>query len=131
MKESSREDGSAPEPTGPYAVRMDLRIGVTQSPRELAIELSDDTDRAELRSKIDAALSGAVDVLWLVDKKERDVAAAFAFAGVRLDLGANAACGGDADVATSDAAVRVLVIEAREDRQILAAMRRVLGDPGR
>lgn len=74
MKESSREDGSAPEPTGPYAVRMDLRIGVTQSPRELAIELSDDTDRAELRSKIDAALSGAVDVLWLVDKKERDVA---------------------------------------------------------
>lgn len=65
---------SAPEPPGPYAVAMDLRIGVTQSPRELAIELSDDTDRAELRSKIDAALSGAVDVLWLVDKKQRDVA---------------------------------------------------------
>jgi len=53
---------------------MEVRIGVTQSPRELSVELSDDTDRAELRSKIDAALSGAVDVLWLVDKKERDIA---------------------------------------------------------
>ncbi len=53
---------------------MEVRIGVTQSPRELSVEVSDDTDRAELRSKIDAALSGAVDVLWLIDKKERDVA---------------------------------------------------------
>ncbi len=60
-----------------------------------------------------------------------DVAAAFAFAGVRLDIAANAACGGDADVAIPGDAVRVLVIEAREDRQILAAMRRVLGDPAR
>jgi acetate kinase len=58
-----------------------------------------------------------------------DVAAAFAFAGVHLDAAANAACDGDADVATPDAAVRILVIEAREDLQILAAMRRVLGDP--
>ena len=53
---------------------MEVRIGVTQSPRELSIDLSDDTDRDDLRSKIDAALSGAVDVLWLVDKKQRDVA---------------------------------------------------------
>ncbi len=52
---------------------MDLRIGVTQSPRELSIELADDTDRAELHKKIDAALSGAVDVLWVTDKKQRDV----------------------------------------------------------
>lgn len=58
----------------PYAVAMDIRIGVTQSPREIAIELSDDTDRADLKAKIDAALSGAVDVLWLTDKKMRDVA---------------------------------------------------------
>ena len=53
---------------------MDLRIGVTQSPRELSIELADTTDRAELHTKIDAALSGAVDVLWLTDKKDRDIA---------------------------------------------------------
>ena len=57
---------------------MDLRIGVTQSPRELSIEMADDVDRAELRTKIDAALTGAVDVLWLTDKKEREVAVAAA-----------------------------------------------------
>jgi hypothetical protein len=53
---------------------MDLRIGVTQSPRELSLELADSTDRAELTSKIEAALNGAVDVLWLTDKKDRQVA---------------------------------------------------------
>ncbi len=57
---------------------MDLRIGVTQSPRELSIELADDVDRAVLRAKIDAALTGAVDVLWLTDKKDREVAVAAA-----------------------------------------------------
>ena len=53
---------------------MDLRIGVTQSPRELSLELADSIDRAELTSKIEAALTGAVDVLWLTDKKDRQVA---------------------------------------------------------
>ena len=52
---------------------MDLRIGVTQSPREIALELADDVDRAELKSRIEAALSGAVDVLWISDKKQREV----------------------------------------------------------
>jgi hypothetical protein len=57
----------------PTLADMDLRIGVTHSPRELTIELADDTDRDELRSKIDAALTGAVDVFWVTDKKQRDV----------------------------------------------------------
>ena len=48
---------------------MDLRIGVTQSPRELNIELADDVDRADLHARIEAALTGAVDVLWLTDKR--------------------------------------------------------------
>ena len=52
---------------------MDVRIGVTQTPREISLELADDLDRAEVKSKIDAALTGAVDVLWLTDKKGRDV----------------------------------------------------------
>jgi hypothetical protein len=52
---------------------MDLRIGVTQSPREISVELADDTDRDELRKKIDAAITGAIDVLWVTDKKQRDV----------------------------------------------------------
>jgi hypothetical protein len=57
---------------------MDLRIGVTQSPRELSIDLADDTDRDELKAKIEAALTGAVDVLWLTDKKDRQIAVAAA-----------------------------------------------------
>ena len=52
---------------------VDVRIGVTQAPRELTIELADDLDREALKTKIEAALSGAVDVLWLTDKRNRDV----------------------------------------------------------
>ena len=53
---------------------MDVRIGVTQAPREISVELAADADRTELRDRIDAALSGAVEVLWLTDKKGRCVA---------------------------------------------------------
>jgi hypothetical protein len=57
---------------------VDVRIGVTQTARDIAIELADDIDREELKAKIDAALTGVVDVLWLTDKKGRDVALAAA-----------------------------------------------------
>ena len=52
---------------------MDVRIGVTQAPRELTIELADDEDREALKSRIEAALSGTVDVLWITDKRKRDI----------------------------------------------------------
>ena len=52
---------------------MDVRIGVTQAPREINLEVADDTDQAALRAKVEAALSGAVDVLWLTDKRGREV----------------------------------------------------------
>ena len=57
---------------------VDVRIGVTQAPREISIELADDVDRAAVKTKVEAALSGAVDVLWLTDKKGRDVGVASA-----------------------------------------------------
>jgi len=57
---------------------VDVRIGVTQSPRDISLELADDLDRAALKAQIDAALTGAVDVLWLTDKKGRDIAVAAA-----------------------------------------------------
>ena len=44
--------GAPPSGTRPGSLRcraMDIRIGVTQSPREIAIELADDIDRAELQ----------------------------------------------------------------------------------
>ncbi|MEY4176278.1 MAG: hypothetical protein RI900_3443 [Actinomycetota bacterium] len=55
---------------------MDVRIGVSQTARDIAVELPDDTDRDAVKAKIEAALTGAVDVLWLTDKKGRDVAIA-------------------------------------------------------
>ena len=53
---------------------MDVRIGVTQAPREINVELAEDADRDELKSRIEAALAGATDVLWIVDKRGKDVA---------------------------------------------------------
>ena len=53
---------------------VDVRIGVTQAPREINIELADDADRDDLKSRIEAALAGATDVLWITDKRGKDVA---------------------------------------------------------
>ena len=53
---------------------MDVRIGVTQAPRELNLELADDTDRDALKAEIDAAINGNVQVLWLTDRRGRQVA---------------------------------------------------------
>ena len=47
---------------------------MTQAPREINVELADDADRDELKSRIEAALAGATDVLWIVDKRGKDVA---------------------------------------------------------
>jgi len=51
---------------------VDVRIGVTQAARELSIEV-EDHDRDDLKARIEAALSGAADVLWVTDKRGRDV----------------------------------------------------------
>ena len=50
------------------------------------------------------------------------------FLGVRLDPAANAAAAGDADVAAPEAAVRVLVVAAREDIEMAHQVRKVLGN---
>lgn len=54
---------------------MDIRIGVTQAPREISLELDDDEKvRQQVKSAIDDALAGKSTTLWLVDKKGRDIA---------------------------------------------------------
>ena len=52
---------------------MDVRIGVTQHPRELDLELADDVDRDELARTIEDALADDDKVLWLTDRKGRRV----------------------------------------------------------
>ena len=53
---------------------MDVRIGVTYSPKELDLELADDTDAESVRGQVEAALgAGEQGVLWLTDRRGRQV----------------------------------------------------------
>ena len=52
---------------------VDVRIGVTFSPREIELELADDTDGDALRSQVEGAIASGQGVLWLTDRKGRQV----------------------------------------------------------
>ena len=52
---------------------MDVRIGVTYSPREIELQMADDADRGELKGKVEAVLGSGEGVLWLQDRKGREV----------------------------------------------------------
>ena len=53
---------------------MNVRIGVTYSAKEIEVELPEDAERDSLRARVDEALSSGTGVLWLPDRKGRDVA---------------------------------------------------------
>ena len=53
---------------------MDLRIGVTNAPKEITVELADDTDVEALRADVDQAVGGEEGaMLWLTDVRGRQV----------------------------------------------------------
>ena len=52
---------------------MDVRIGVTYSPKELELELDEKADPDKVKAEIDAALEGS-GALWLTDRRGRQVA---------------------------------------------------------
>jgi hypothetical protein len=51
---------------------VDVRIGVSQTAKELDVELPDDADPAALKKDIDAAIAKGT-TLWLTDRKGRQV----------------------------------------------------------
>jgi hypothetical protein len=51
---------------------MEVRIGVTQSARELEVDLGDASDGVALGEEIEAKLA-AGGILWLTDKKGRRI----------------------------------------------------------
>ena len=51
---------------------MDIRIGVSQTAKELDIELPDGADVDELKAAIDQALTSGT-TLWVTDRKGRQV----------------------------------------------------------
>jgi hypothetical protein len=52
---------------------VDVKIGVTYTPKEIELELSDDADSDKVAKDVEAALSGTKKVLWLTDRKGRRV----------------------------------------------------------
>ena len=73
MPHDSCQVGTADRTADAATVRsVDVRIAVTHAARELSVEVPDD-ERDDVTSRIEAALSGTVDVLWLVDKRGRRV----------------------------------------------------------
>jgi hypothetical protein len=52
---------------------VDVRIGVTYSTKEIDVELGDDADVTQLRSDIEGVLGEGEGVLWLTDRKGRQV----------------------------------------------------------
>lgn len=53
---------------------MDVRIGIAQSGQVIELELEEETDRAALKKQVDQVLAEESNVLWLVDRKGKDVA---------------------------------------------------------
>ncbi len=53
---------------------MELRIGITRSPREVLVDLPEDADRDAVKAEVESALNGKIDVLWMTDAKGGEVA---------------------------------------------------------
>ena len=52
---------------------MEVRIGITQVPREIEIELADDADADRVAKQVEEALTAEGSILWLTDRKGRRV----------------------------------------------------------
>jgi hypothetical protein len=52
---------------------VDVRIGVTYSAKELDLEVPDGTSPEDLRKQVESALADDDSVLWLTDRRGRQV----------------------------------------------------------
>ncbi len=50
---------------------MDVRIGISESPQVIEVEMADDTDRAGLKTSVADAI-GNGSMLWVTDKKGKE-----------------------------------------------------------
>jgi hypothetical protein len=51
---------------------VDVRIGVTYTPKELEVELADDADRDTVLKQVEEAISGE-GMFWLTDRRGRTI----------------------------------------------------------
>ena len=67
---------------------MDVRIGVTQSPREIEVDLGDNTDVEALFEQVNKAIESESGMLWLTDRRGRRVGVVAAkVAYIEIDAG--------------------------------------------
>jgi hypothetical protein len=52
---------------------VDVRIGITHTPKELEVEMPDDAERDDVVADIEKLLKTGDGVLWLIDRKGRRV----------------------------------------------------------
>jgi hypothetical protein len=52
---------------------VDVRIGITHTPKELEVEMPDDADRDKVVAEIEKLLKNGDGVLWLTDRKGRRI----------------------------------------------------------
>ena len=52
---------------------MDVRIGITHTPKELEVEMPDDAEPDDVVADIEKLLNTGDGVLWLTDRKGRKV----------------------------------------------------------
>jgi Protein of unknown function (DUF3107) len=64
---------TAGQPTTEENHDVDVRIGVTNTPKEIDIELPDGTDADALSKQIEETLGSETAVLWLTDRRGRRV----------------------------------------------------------
>lgn len=50
---------------------MDIRIGISDSPREIDLELPESTTQEEVMSMIETSISSGSQIVWISDKKGR------------------------------------------------------------
>jgi len=69
---------------------VEVRIGVTQAPREIEVELADGVGPDELVAQVDQAIAKGTGLLWLADRRGRRVGVPVAkLAYVELDTAAD------------------------------------------
>jgi hypothetical protein len=52
---------------------VDVRIGITETPKEIEVDMGDDADREKVVAEIEKLLKTGDGVLWLTDRKGRRV----------------------------------------------------------
>jgi hypothetical protein len=67
---------------------VDVRIGVTQTPREIEVDLGEGADADKLIAQVNEAVSSESGLLWLTDKRGKRIGVVAAkVAYIEIDAG--------------------------------------------